>query len=170
MIQFFRKIRQHLLSTGETGNYLKYATGEIVLVVIGILLALQINNWNENRKNKITEGIYINRLTNELVSEIEYYKEIRTKFIQEEKSLKRIINIWQSDKETILDSLQYINELFNKAGGIDPWYNQPVTWNQLIQTGDLKLLNNQEMVDALYKHNNLAKNCRQLSYAPHDDG
>lgn len=49
MIKFFRKIRQNLLSEGKTGKYLKYAIGEIVLVVIGILIALQINNWNEQR-------------------------------------------------------------------------------------------------------------------------
>ncbi|MCE7995212.1 MAG: hypothetical protein HEP71_24755 [Roseivirga sp.] len=50
MIKFFRKIRQNLLSEGKTGKYLKYAIGEIVLVVIGILIALQANNWNEQRK------------------------------------------------------------------------------------------------------------------------
>ena len=55
MIKFFRKIRQKLLSEGKTGKYLKYAIGEIVLVVIGILIALQINNWNENRKAEIIE-------------------------------------------------------------------------------------------------------------------
>ena len=53
MIKFFRKIRQNLLSEGKTGKYFKYAIGEIVLVVIGILIALQINNWNEGRKQEI---------------------------------------------------------------------------------------------------------------------
>lgn len=47
MIKFFRKIRQNLITEGKTGKYLKYAVGEVVLVVIGILIALQINNWNE---------------------------------------------------------------------------------------------------------------------------
>jgi len=50
MIKFFRKIRQNLLMENKTGKYLKYAVGEIVLVVIGILIALSINNWNENKK------------------------------------------------------------------------------------------------------------------------
>jgi hypothetical protein len=50
MIKFFRKIRQDLISEGQTRKYIKYAIGEIILVVIGILIALQINNWNENRK------------------------------------------------------------------------------------------------------------------------
>ena len=50
MIKFFRHIRQKLLSEGKTARYIKYAIGEIVLVVIGILIALQINNWNTNYK------------------------------------------------------------------------------------------------------------------------
>ena len=49
MIKLFRNIRKKFLSEGKTNNYLKYAIGEIVLVVIGILIALQINNWNQNR-------------------------------------------------------------------------------------------------------------------------
>jgi len=52
MINFFRKIRQKLLKEGKTSSYLKYALGEIGLVMVGILLALQVNNWNENRVKK----------------------------------------------------------------------------------------------------------------------
>jgi hypothetical protein len=55
MIKFFRNIRQNLLNEGKTSKYLKYAIGEIVLVVIGILIALQINNWNEARKEHSRE-------------------------------------------------------------------------------------------------------------------
>ena len=52
MIKFFRKIRQRLLTENRLGKYLLYAIGEILLVVIGILIALSINNWNEERKNE----------------------------------------------------------------------------------------------------------------------
>jgi hypothetical protein len=55
MINFFRKIRKNLLMENKTGKYFKYAIGEIILVVIGILIALSINNWNENRKLKSSE-------------------------------------------------------------------------------------------------------------------
>ena len=55
MIKFFRHIRYNLMKTDKTGKYFKYAIGEIVLVVIGILIALQINNWNEKRKEKLIE-------------------------------------------------------------------------------------------------------------------
>jgi len=66
MIKFFRKIRQNLLSEGKTGKYFKYAIGEIVLVVIGILIALSINNWNEKRKIRDSEIIYLNNIKRDL--------------------------------------------------------------------------------------------------------
>ena len=50
MIKFVGQIRQNLIKENKTTNYIKYAIGEIVIVVIGILIALQINNWNENKK------------------------------------------------------------------------------------------------------------------------
>ncbi len=51
MINFFRKIRKQLLTENKFSKYLLYAIGEIALVMIGILLALQVNDWNENKKN-----------------------------------------------------------------------------------------------------------------------
>lgn len=67
MIKLFRKIRKKLLEKGKTATYLKYAIGEIVLVVIGILIALQINNWNETRKIRISEHEILKNLKSELI-------------------------------------------------------------------------------------------------------
>jgi hypothetical protein len=69
MIKFFRKTRQNLLAEGRTGKYVKYAIGEIILVVIGILIALQINNWNEGRKNHKKEAILIKNIIEDLNSD-----------------------------------------------------------------------------------------------------
>jgi len=66
MIKFFRKIRQRLLMENRTGKYLKYAVGEIVLVVIGTLIALQINNWNENRITKNLTKSYLLNIKSDL--------------------------------------------------------------------------------------------------------
>ncbi|MCK5401792.1 MAG: hypothetical protein KAJ28_09165 [Flavobacteriaceae bacterium] len=70
MIKFFRKIRYQLLGEGKTGKYLKYAVGEIVLVVIGILIALSINNWNEDRKAIIKEKSYIRSIYHDIKDDI----------------------------------------------------------------------------------------------------
>ena len=75
MPRFFRKIRSDLMEKNKTANYLKYAIGEIVLVVIGILIALQINNWNENRKsNLIAKEVYANLLTSLVQDSIEVHR------------------------------------------------------------------------------------------------
>ena len=66
MIKYNRKIGQKLLSEGKTGKYLKYAIGEIILVVIGILIALQINTWNNANLDKHKETEYLNNLIEDL--------------------------------------------------------------------------------------------------------
>ena len=82
MIKFFRRIRQQLLTENKFSRYLIYAIGEILLVVIGILLALQINNWNENQKqqhfaNKLLLDIKTSLINNyvQLNFVIDYNKE-----------------------------------------------------------------------------------------------
>jgi hypothetical protein len=72
MIKFFRKIRQKMLNESKFSKYLLYAIGEIVLVVIGILIALQINNWNEARKEntklkKAIKSVYIDLVSDSLL-------------------------------------------------------------------------------------------------------
>ena len=66
MIKFFRNIRRNLLGEDKTAKYFKYAIGEILLVMVGILLALQVNNWNEKRLAKITEIQLLKQLKNDL--------------------------------------------------------------------------------------------------------
>ena len=62
MLKFFKKIRLSLIASGSARKYLLYTIGEIVLVMIGILLALQVNNWNEDRKDRKAEGLVLNSL------------------------------------------------------------------------------------------------------------
>ena len=70
MIKFLRRFRQQLLSENKFSKYLIYAIGEIILVVIGILIALQINNWNENRKEKKIETSILNELQSDFKSDL----------------------------------------------------------------------------------------------------
>lgn len=70
MIKVFRNIRKKLINVGKTSKYLKYAIGEIFLVVIGILIALQVSTWNEQRKLDKQETLYLSRLLQDAKSDI----------------------------------------------------------------------------------------------------
>lgn len=66
MLKFFREIRQNMLSENKFNKYLVYAIGEIVLVMVGILLALQINNWNESKKEQTITNKYFSGFVSDL--------------------------------------------------------------------------------------------------------
>ncbi|WP_235299368.1 DUF6090 family protein [Portibacter marinus] len=78
MIKFFRKIRQDLLSRGKSGKYLKYALGEIVLVVIGIMIAIQINNANQKRLDRETLQGYLNSIAQNIESDLKKAEKINS--------------------------------------------------------------------------------------------
>jgi len=104
MIKFFRKIRQNLLSEGKTGKYFKYAFGEIILVVIGILIALQINNWNEGRKIAANEAYILNEILNNLkedAQQIEFILERRSTAQTSVENLIEILNTKPLDEKGI---------------------------------------------------------------------
>jgi hypothetical protein len=108
MINFFRKIRQNLLSEGKIGKYFKYAVGEIVLVVIGILIALQINTWNGEKKNRAYELKMLAEVKSTLQNDIEYFEWM----IERTHQVDSTINLLSEQiisKSTFIDSL-YLNK------------------------------------------------------------
>ena len=74
MINFFRKIRRKLADDNKPLKYMRYAIGEIVLVVIGILIALSINNWNENQKLEDAKQNYYQQILVDLKVDKNYSK------------------------------------------------------------------------------------------------
>jgi hypothetical protein len=152
MIKFFRKIRQNLLSEGKTYHYLKYAIGEIILVVIGILIALQINNWNENRKSAIQENLYLNRL---LLENNEDINTFTTHISNLKKGIKSIENLsWALNTDTVNDStlVAAANDFF-EFGSIYPIFSSSTsTFDDLSSTGNLKDIKNTALRNELVKH------------------
>ncbi|WP_204346699.1 DUF6090 family protein [Psychroserpens algicola] len=148
MIKFFRKIRQNLLSEGKTGKYFKYAIGEIVLVVIGILIALQINNWNQERIQKLEEQTIVKNIHTEYLQN----KTILKRRIEEaelcEAALKQLMNIMGKDEDYLRK--QNVDSLLFYA--FDPPIFRPSenTISGLIQSGRLDLLQNKELVNLIY--------------------
>jgi hypothetical protein len=80
MMRFFRNIRQRLLSKNNVKKYLLYAVGEIFLVMIGILLALQVNNLNEERKNKALERAYLSDIHQDFLKNKNQFEERLKKY------------------------------------------------------------------------------------------
>ncbi len=111
MIKFFRKIRQRLLTENKFSKYLLYAIGEIVLVVVGILIALSINNWNEWKKERVKEREILIDLADNL--------EINIKAIESNiKSLYALDKSSDIIMSTIYNKRPYVDSLaqhFHKA-------------------------------------------------------
>lgn len=107
MIKFFRQIRYNLMNSGQTTRYFKYAIGEIILVVIGILIALQINNANEKRKARLQEVTILENLQQDLyldTLDINFNIEYHKTFITNE---KKLLNFLQSDRDQPDEPIDY---------------------------------------------------------------
>ena len=104
MIRFFRQIRYDLMSKGKTSKYLKYAIGEILLVVIGILIALQINNWNEDRKAATFEREILSQIKINLEKDFAALTSFSANGIQAITSSNKILEVPEGSEH---DSLKY---------------------------------------------------------------
>lgn len=105
MIKFFRHIRQSMIRENRTSKYLLYAIGEIVLVVIGILIALQINNWNEERKNNVFEKEILSQIQQNLVQDRNNLLEIKSWHQKAFDASERLVD--DSLRNKNLDSVPY---------------------------------------------------------------
>ena len=152
MIKFFRKIRLNLMETGKTAKYFKYAIGEIILVVIGILLALQINNWNENRKASLLEIEYVKRLISENKEDLALFSEKIQGLKRGATSIKKfseaLKSVSFSDSLLILKANDYL-----KYGSIYPVFTSSTsTFDDLSSTGNLQIISNIKVRDQIVNH------------------
>ncbi|MDT0559638.1 DUF6090 family protein [Ichthyenterobacterium sp. W332] len=143
MIKFFRRIRQNLLSEGKTSKYFKYAIGEIILVVIGILIALQINNWNEGRLEVVQESKILRNLKNDFKNN---RKMLDSAIVKTKEGIQFSLEMlnYTGEKNTLSHAYQFdsiINKIF-----ITPSFN-PVngTLNEIMNSGQLVIISNEEL-------------------------
>ena len=147
MIPFFRKIRKKLADDNKPIKYLRYAIGEIVLVVIGILIALSINNWNENRKKGIAEQNLYQTLISSLESDLE---DANDKISSVDKSIKAqeifIINSFEEikDKFNTVQLEEFLYSVSNSSRSFFPNYGlyEKISNNNqidLIQSTELQM-------------------------------
>ena len=119
MLHFFRKIRRDLIDNSKSYKYFKYAIGEIVLVVLGILIALQINNWNENRNISKIELALLANLKNDINGDILRFQRMDSFYEKKEAESEIAIKLFYKAK-TIkdIDSVRSLtnpqwNEIFS---------------------------------------------------------
>ncbi len=154
MINFFRKTRKKLADENRTFKYARYAIGEIVLVVIGILIALQINNWNETKKTKTKELHYLSNIKNDLqlnIKEIQDYIEIRTARI-----VSSNIIIEHFEGEPLVNLGEFNSHIVN----IYTWrkfYQINNTFQELTNSGNLALISNDSIKNTLLNLETLYK-------------
>lgn len=158
MIQFFRKIRQNLLSENKVSKYLIYALGEIILVVIGILIALQINNNNEVHKIRDKELQYLKNLRSDLhlnMTEIDNYIAMRTIRIE---SANKVIEYYEG--KPLVD----LNDFNLHAVNVYTWqkfFQADNTFQELINSGNLAIISNERIKNQLL---NLETRYKKLKY------
>lgn len=136
MIKFFRHIRENLLSEGKTGKYLKYAIGEIILVVIGILIALSINKWNESRKENTTAKILAKSLIEDLNQDVEFLADAIGFSTQKINDCDELLAILKTPVESWDNSIFY--EKINIVGQSNPFFPTNGTHEQIVTSGSLK--------------------------------
>lgn len=143
-MKIFRKLRFDFIKNKKTGNYLKYAIGEIILVVIGILIALAINNAAQNNALKQKEKIYLTGLQNEFKTSKRKLEELIGVNRNNYESAKAIIMSRSSDS-IALDEKEFA-ELLNNAFAFDVSFtpnNSNLT--EMLNSGSLKDISNKQL-------------------------
>ena len=139
MLHFFRRIRYRLTKDQQFSRYLRYALGEITLVVIGILIALQINNWNEKNQLRESQIEQLSKLKMDLNYDIEKMRE-----------LDSIYSLWEMEAHFLLDSilsgtyqrLESYNQYGVGRGSMYYLTQKHTTYDEMLSTGSFYKLDN----------------------------
>lgn len=148
MLKFFRSIRRKLLDQGSLRKYLVYAIGEILLVMVGILLALQVNNWNEKRKNRIEEQVILENLQTDFQDNL---SQLQKKIVMTKKSQEAIEKVVSTFINKDLDKGAYAGvdtllQLISRRTSFDA---KTSSLDQVFSTGKLGVIRNQALRNML---------------------
>ena len=163
MIHFLRHIRQNLLKSGQVSKYLLYAIGEITLVMIGILLAVQINTWNNNRIEKKEEQFIYQRLIQDLEQDIRGLESSISNFearlLYGAEALKQLnstnleqVTSWKAYSTALKNRPDFINSQDITFGNllfrilvINLFYPTDNTFQELVSSGKIDIIKDKEL-------------------------
>ena len=160
MLRIFRNIRQKLAAENKVMAYLRYAIGEILLVMIGILLALQVNNWNEGRKQSELKTVYISRLVSDIQQDILNIQIIKKQTEEAQEIINNTIHILNT-KSDLLKTMQVLEIYFEKGWDTRIFIANDNTYTDLLQTGNMSILKGNIEVENIIKYYASAKNSRE---------
>ena len=167
MIKFFRQIRKSLLSEGKTGKYLKYAIGEIILVVIGILIALAINDSYNNSKNEEKVIAILKQVQQEILANVKDCDRILGYFVNKNSKAQKIyedlVSV-ESHHQDIIVTEGYTNLSVNTGG-----YNRLMDNIEILSDKYKVLLPSMNMVYVEELEDVLAANAYLSSKAKHSN-
>ncbi len=148
-MKLFRKIRQQLAAENKLAKYLRYAIGEILLVVIGILIALQVNTWNQERIAKIDEQSILKNIHSEF---LENKKSIQVKLQESDKGFQsgKLLMILVGQDKAEIEKYNIDSLLFNSLESGTYKFSEN-TISELFQSGRLQLLHNENLINLIYE-------------------
>ncbi len=149
MIKFFRRIRQKLLSENKFSKYLIYALGEIILVVIGILIALQLNIWKTATEDNNKVMKYMEGLNSELYQDYQRMDTLYAFFSTKTNSMQRLLDLNDQNMDLSNDAL---GEMFNSVLIYKKFSNKKSTYLSLINDGFINKVNNEALVNEIIKY------------------
>ena len=157
MIKFFRHIRKSQLMENKTGKYVKYAIGEIVLVVIGILIALQVNNLNEQRKFNSLKNVYIERLIEDLKQDTLQANRLLDTLANKQIIIKTVVKNTdtKTSQELLIASLE---DYFKSGWNMNEFTANMNTYTDLSQMGNMNVFRNTELTESIQQYYVLIEN------------
>ena len=151
MINFFRKIRKKLADDNKPVKYFRYAIGEILLVVIGILIALNINNWNGNRKQENRKKEITKSLTLELNSVLDYTQKQADLLDNRMELFGKILTEWETFDPKTFSKYLLDRYYWHIHTGTHVKYNPSLGfYNSLINSGEINLVSDSLVVKLNY--------------------
>ena len=151
MVKIFRKVRQEEVTENRFGNYSLYAIGEIILVVIGILIALQIDNWNDERKDRSLENKIIKELISNLTLDLVEIRDDISNMDSVNNSCDFILNFFVTHEEPTEKFCHEVAKL-----KVNPHFDPNTSGYSLLQSNGVEIILNDSLrraISVLYESN-----------------
>lgn len=148
MITLFRRMREKYIGDGNVRKYLVYGIGEILLVVIGILIALQLDQWKTTNQNRSIAQEYIQLLILDLEADVNMLEDLAQQSRDKHEDSQKLMSLYKGEANAFEDSLSILIAIQAIGRSNSPSFRNN-TYNDLVSTGNIQLFNDREMIDGL---------------------